>query len=218
MVHCSKTVVVQFSKINPHGRRPSSLVGIGRDRRARKTRRKQDVIAVNDSQQSLPRLRIGNRTSRGHLRRERCVLKRNNTPRSACLTRDDVSTLLREILWLSVAAMLNVDTHSVGGFCMNPKSGSLWSSSRFLLSAATLAILAGAALVLVQCSSVPSSGTGSAQVSFSDPAPCSSGSNGPYEHMYVMATAVQAHQSSSAGPNSPGWVTLTPSAMQSAPV
>src|SRR5215469_12416353 len=43
----------------------------------------------------------------------------------------------------------------------------------------------------------------------SDPHTCA-GPSGPFSHIYVTITDVEIHPSSSAGPNDPGWVDLTP--------
>lgn len=76
---------------------------------------------------------------------------------------------------------------------------------------AAVALLASA--VVVSCSdssSKPASTTGMATVSISDPATCASPS-GPFAHVYVTITDVQANISGSAGDNDPGWTDLTPS-------
>src|SRR5215472_11921786 len=46
-------------------------------------------------------------------------------------------------------------------------------------------------------------------ISVSDPHTCA-GPSGPFNHIYVTVTDVEIHASSSAGPNDPGWVDLTP--------
>jgi hypothetical protein len=46
-------------------------------------------------------------------------------------------------------------------------------------------------------------------ITVSDPHTCA-GPSGPFAHVYVTITDVQIHASSSAGPNDPGWVDLTP--------
>jgi Domain of unknown function (DUF4382)/Carboxypeptidase regulatory-like domain len=46
-------------------------------------------------------------------------------------------------------------------------------------------------------------------VSVSDPHTCA-GPRGPFSHIYVTITDVEIHASTSAGPNDPGWVDLTP--------
>src|ERR1700746_377976 len=59
-------------------------------------------------------------------------------------------------------------------------------------------------------SSTTSSGTGAtASVVISDPATCA-GPDGPYAHVYVTITDVQANISASAGNSDPGWTDLTP--------
>jgi hypothetical protein len=46
-------------------------------------------------------------------------------------------------------------------------------------------------------------------ITVSDPHTCT-GPSGPFSHIYVTITDVEIHASSSAGPNDPGWVDLTP--------
>src|SRR5215469_219858 len=77
----------------------------------------------------------------------------------------------------------------------------------FLLSSLSLA-----GVGIVACSSGTSSGTGMgmATVSISDPATCSSSNAGPFSHVYVTITDVQANVSSTAGDNDSGWKDLTP--------
>src|SRR6267154_2440428 len=74
-------------------------------------------------------------------------------------------------------------------------------------------------LVLVGCSgggsSSPSSPTGFANTSVSDPPTCSAPS-GPYRHVFVTVTDVRIHNSANAGSNDPGWIDLTPN-LQSSP-
>lgn len=53
------------------------------------------------------------------------------------------------------------------------------------------------------------SGMGMTTVSISDPATCA-GPDGPYAHVYVTITDVQANVSSTAGDNDSGWTDLTP--------
>ncbi len=74
-------------------------------------------------------------------------------------------------------------------------------------------LLAG--LVAIACgSSANSAGSGSgmgmATVSISDPATCA-GPDGPFAHVYVTITDVQANVSPTAGDNDSGWQDLTPS-------
>ena len=57
--------------------------------------------------------------------------------------------------------------------------------------------------------------TGTANVMLSDPATCA-GPSGPFSHVYVTITDVQANISSSAGDNDSGWTDLTPG-LSSAP-
>ena len=71
-----------------------------------------------------------------------------------------------------------------------------------------------AALIVAACSSTMTgnltSGMGMVTTMVSDPATCQA-PGGPYAHVYVTITDVQANISSSAGPNDSGWVDLTPS-------
>jgi hypothetical protein len=78
--------------------------------------------------------------------------------------------------------------------------------------------LAAAALFIAACSSMNgtvSSGMAMISVKVSDPATCAT-PNGPFSHVYVTITDVQANVSTSAGPNDSGWVDLTPN-LTSAP-
>jgi hypothetical protein len=78
--------------------------------------------------------------------------------------------------------------------------------------------LAAAALFIAACSSMNgtvSSGMAMISVKVSDPATCAT-PNGPFSHVYVTITDVQANVSTSAGPNDSGWVDLTPN-LKSAP-
>lgn len=59
------------------------------------------------------------------------------------------------------------------------------------------------------------SGMGTATVSLSDPATCA-GPSGPYSHVYVTITDVQANTSATASATDSGWVDLTPK-LSSAP-
>src|SRR5215470_10228668 len=54
---------------------------------------------------------------------------------------------------------------------------------------------------------------GMVKVVVSDPATCS-GPQGTISHVYVTITDVEIHSSSSAGPNDPGWIDLTPGLKQ----
>lgn len=71
-----------------------------------------------------------------------------------------------------------------------------------------------AALFIAACSSsmngTVSNGMGKVSVMVSDPATCAT-PNGPFSHVYVTITDVQANVNTSAGPNDSGWVDLTPS-------
>lgn len=73
------------------------------------------------------------------------------------------------------------------------------------------------ALYLSSCGSSNSTMTtannGMVNVVVSDPATCS-GPQGTISHVFVTITDVEIHSSSSAGPNDPGWVDLTPNLKQ----
>jgi Domain of unknown function (DUF4382) len=79
------------------------------------------------------------------------------------------------------------------------------------LLAVFLSIFAGAFLVIA-CGTTGGSGngTGMATVSISDPATCA-GPDGPYSHVFVTITDVQANTSATAGDSDAGWIDLTPS-------
>ncbi|MCU1313627.1 MAG: hypothetical protein JWM54_1384 [Acidobacteriaceae bacterium] len=95
------------------------------------------------------------------------------------------------------------------------------SSSPLLFRAVALAsslLLAG--VLAVACSSgssssAPPTSMASTTVMLSDPATCA-GPTGPYAHVYVTITDVQANVSSTAGDNDGGWNDLTPG-LSSAP-
>jgi hypothetical protein len=80
--------------------------------------------------------------------------------------------------------------------------------------AIAVSCLSVAALFIAACSSmkgtVGTSGMAKINVMVSDPATCAT-PNGPFSHVFVTITDVQAHLSPSAGPNDSGWVDLTPS-------
>jgi hypothetical protein len=88
----------------------------------------------------------------------------------------------------------------------------------FLLFTLIVGALAAAAGIIVGCSngtSAPTTtGMATANVHLSDPSTCTS-PNGPFSHVYVTISDVQAHTSASAGPNDAGWVDLTPKLSQS---
>ena len=76
-----------------------------------------------------------------------------------------------------------------------------------------------AAFFVAACSSMTGkvvSGTGAVTTFVSDPATCQA-PNGSYIGVWVAITDVQAHMSSSAGPNDSGWVDLTPALKAGAP-
>ena len=84
--------------------------------------------------------------------------------------------------------------------------------------AAVLTCLLAITAIIVACtasSSSTTSGAAMVKVMISDPATCA-GPDGPFSHVYVTITDVQANVSSSAGANDSGWVDLTPS-LSSAP-
>ena len=75
-----------------------------------------------------------------------------------------------------------------------------------------LCCLCVAALFVAACSSMTgtvSSGMGAVSTMISDPATCAT-PNGPFSHVFVTITDVQANMSASAGDNDSGWVDLTP--------
>ncbi len=80
-----------------------------------------------------------------------------------------------------------------------------------------LACLFVAALVVTACSSGSvgtASGTGTVTVMLSDPATCQA-PTGPYAHVYVTITDVQANVSSTASATDSSWVDLTPNLSKS---
>lgn len=88
----------------------------------------------------------------------------------------------------------------------------LWRRTFWLFSGLFTLLLAG--IVTVACSnnsSTTSSGNGAAAASvvISDPATCA-GPNGPYAHVYVTITDVQANVNASASDNDSGWTDLAP--------
>jgi Domain of unknown function (DUF4382) len=97
--------------------------------------------------------------------------------------------------------------------------GGAWKSILSLL------FLIAVAVVVVACSSgngstsgtpTPASGATQVNVRISDPATCQSPS-GPYSHVFVTITDVQANVTSTAGDNDSGWTDLTP-ALSKAPM
>jgi len=86
------------------------------------------------------------------------------------------------------------------------------------LSILALLSLAALTLIVVACSSstVGTTGSGTAQVHVmvSDPATCQT-PNGPFSHVFVTITDVQANTSASAGDKDAGWIDLTPSLSKS---
>ncbi len=80
-----------------------------------------------------------------------------------------------------------------------------------------LACLFAIALVITACSSGTvntASGMGTVSVMLSDPATCQA-PDGPYAHVYVTITDVQANVSSTASATDSGWVDLTPNLSKS---
>jgi hypothetical protein len=69
------------------------------------------------------------------------------------------------------------------------------------------------AAALVSCggsgSSMPNGGTGTVNVSITDPPSCKF-PNGAFQHVYVTIRSVQAHTSATADDNTPGWQELAP--------
>ncbi|WP_239461514.1 DUF4382 domain-containing protein [Occallatibacter savannae] len=81
----------------------------------------------------------------------------------------------------------------------------------FPLAIAACGITA-AALFIAACSSMNgtvTNGMGKVSVMVSDPATCAT-PNGPFSHVFVTITDVQANINGSAGPNDSGWTDLTP--------
>jgi hypothetical protein len=78
--------------------------------------------------------------------------------------------------------------------------------------AAALSVL-GLSAVLLSCgvtgSGMFSSGTGTINVSLTDPPSCAF-PNGNFTHVYITVRSVQAHTSATADDNSPGWLELAP--------
>ncbi len=86
------------------------------------------------------------------------------------------------------------------------------------LSALALFSLTAVTLIVVACSSTTTGTTGSGMaqvhVMVSDPATCQT-PNGPFSHVFVTITDVQANTSATAGDNDAGWADLTPSLSKS---
>ncbi len=95
--------------------------------------------------------------------------------------------------------------------CLDRKTGSFQSHWQLIL---VLGCLLAVALVVVACnsgsSSMSTSSMGTVNVMLSDPATCVA-PNGPYSHVYVTITDVQANVSATAGSTDNGWADLTPS-------
>jgi hypothetical protein len=90
----------------------------------------------------------------------------------------------------------------------------------FWQAGAVFGILLVAALVLAACGGSSSSGGTSSQMAtvnthLSDPATCAA-PTGPFSHVYVTITDVQANVNGTAGASDSGWVDLTPN-LKSAP-
>ena len=88
--------------------------------------------------------------------------------------------------------------------------------ARFKKSLIALFSVAAAACIVVACSNTSSSSSGSSgssmatvSVMVSDPATCQS-PDGPFSHVFVTITDVQANVSATAGDNDSGWTDLTP--------
>src|SRR5246127_3328307 len=88
---------------------------------------------------------------------------------------------------------------------MNLKNKRVLAGSILLFIAGVIVIACGT----TSNNSSSGSGMGTATVSISDPATCA-GPDGPYAHVYVTITDVQANISASAGNSDPGWTDLTP--------
>ena len=95
---------------------------------------------------------------------------------------------------------------------MEKPKKSIWLQG-FLVAGSLFACLLVYAFLMSACSSMGSNSTASGMatvnVRLSDPATCQA-PNGPFSHVYVTITDVQANISSSAGSNDSGWVDLTP--------
>jgi Domain of unknown function (DUF4382) len=95
-------------------------------------------------------------------------------------------------------------------------------SRTVLIGLVGLAGFVAVAASLVSCSGGSSTtvgggfGTGSITVNLSDPPTCAF-PNGSFQHIFVTIRSVQAHTSTSAGDNSPGWQELAPQ-LNSAPM
>lgn len=97
-------------------------------------------------------------------------------------------------------------------------SGKAFSAVDFWISLVAICSLLIVSAMLIACSSTEgsaTSGTSTVNVMVSDPATCAA-PNGPFSHVWVTITDVQANISSSAGSNDSGWVDLTPG-LSSAP-
>ena len=84
-------------------------------------------------------------------------------------------------------------------------------------TAAAMTLIVGGALFLSGCGSSGSPTTSNAaavNVRVSDPTTCSA-PQGQFAHILVTITDVEIHSSTSAGPNDPGWIDLTPGLKQS---
>ncbi|HWA94825.1 MAG TPA: DUF4382 domain-containing protein [Terracidiphilus sp.] len=100
----------------------------------------------------------------------------------------------------------------------NKNKNSAHSMRLYWLGALTLTCLLAVTLTVVACnsgSSATASGMAQVKVTLSDPATCAA-PDGPFQHVYVTISDVQANISSTAGDNDSGWVDLTPS-LPSAP-
>ena len=94
-----------------------------------------------------------------------------------------------------------------------------WNSRRGVWPVGlALGCMAVVSMIVVACSSgssnSPSSGIGTVNVQLSDPATCAAPA-GPYSHVYVTITDVQANVSSTASSGDSGWVDLTPNLSKS---
>jgi len=93
---------------------------------------------------------------------------------------------------------------------------------RTWITAGTTTVLALSIAFLLACASGNNSGsspqTASAAtttITISDPATCSSGTGGPFSHVFVTVTDVVINASASAGDNDSSWIDLTPNLKKS---
>lgn len=85
---------------------------------------------------------------------------------------------------------------------------------RYWIAAGTATVLGLSIAFMAACggssgSAQPASAA-TTMLTISDPATCSSGTGGPFSHVYVVVTDVQINSSASAGDNDSTWIDLTP--------